>query len=159
MIDRYGILCTCNVIKITHNNLEWIEDCIFISRSLGLGIYRTNNKNIIVLAIRTNISKFPFRKQIFLEFQKKSKSIENHTITYDFSVNKTKIDHYYGFEIDGNRRFVLGDFTVTHNTVMALKIISIIERKTLILVLLLLIIFIPYSLIVIRSYTCGSFSL
>lgn len=26
---------------------------------------------------------------------------------------------YYGFEIDGNRRFVLGDFTVTHNTSIA----------------------------------------
>lgn len=25
---------------------------------------------------------------------------------------------YYGFEIDGNRRFLLGDFTVTHNTVI-----------------------------------------
>jgi superfamily II DNA or RNA helicase len=134
MIDSYGILCTCNLIQITHTNLKWIEDCIFISRSLGLEIYRTNNKKRIVLAINTNISKIPFRKQIFLEFQKKSKSKENHAITYDFSVKKTKIDNYYGFEIDGNRRFVLGDFTVTHNTVMALKIISIIERKTLILV-------------------------
>ena len=44
------------------------------------------------------------------------------------------IDNYYGFEIDGNRRFVLGDFTVTHNTVMALKIISNIQKKTLIIV-------------------------
>lgn len=43
-------------------------------------------------------------------------------------------DDYYGFEIDGNRRFVLGDFTVTHNTVMALNIISVIKNKTLILV-------------------------
>ncbi|KAJ5069892.1 sodium/potassium-transporting atpase subunit alpha [Anaeramoeba ignava] len=25
-------------------------------------------------------------------------------------------DNFYGFEIDGNRRFILGDFTVTHNT-------------------------------------------
>lgn len=25
---------------------------------------------------------------------------------------------YYGFEIDGNRRFLLGDFTVTHNTTL-----------------------------------------
>jgi hypothetical protein len=41
---------------------------------------------------------------------------------------------YYGFEIDGNRRFVLGDFTVTHNTVMALKIISLLQKKTLIIV-------------------------
>jgi superfamily II DNA or RNA helicase len=44
------------------------------------------------------------------------------------------VDDYYGFEIDGNRRFVLGDHTVTHNTVMALKIVSLLKKKTLILV-------------------------
>ncbi len=32
------------------------------------------------------------------------------TIEYD------KVDEYYGFEIDGNRRFLLEDMTVTHNT-------------------------------------------
>ena len=31
---------------------------------------------------------------------------------------------YYGFEIDGNRRFVLGNFTVTHNTSLAKEGIS-----------------------------------
>ncbi len=31
---------------------------------------------------------------------------------------------YYGFEIDGNHRFLLGDFTVTHNTALALKILK-----------------------------------
>lgn len=40
-------------------------------------------------------------------------------LVYDITVIKTKIDNYYGFEIDGNRRFVLGDFTVTHNTTVA----------------------------------------
>src|SRR5690606_11956196 len=35
-----------------------------------------------------------------------------------FKIEKLKEDNYYGFEITGNRRFVLGDFTVTHNTVM-----------------------------------------
>jgi superfamily II DNA or RNA helicase len=44
------------------------------------------------------------------------------------------IDDYDGFEIDGNHRFVLGDFTVTHNTVMGLKIISLLKKKTLIIV-------------------------
>jgi len=53
---------------------------------------------------------------------------------YDIAVEPLKIDNYYGFEIDGNHRFVLGDYTVTHNTVMALKIISEIQKKTLILV-------------------------
>jgi len=53
---------------------------------------------------------------------------------YAISVIPLQVDDYYGFEIDGNRRFVLGDYTVTHNTVMALKIISEIQKKTLILV-------------------------
>jgi superfamily II DNA or RNA helicase len=45
-------------------------------------------------------------------------------ITYEFCIEVIGEDDYYGFEIDGNHRFVLGDFTVTHNTVMGLKIIS-----------------------------------
>jgi len=55
-------------------------------------------------------------------------------LTYEIKVQELQEDDYYGFEIDGNRRFVLGDFTVTHNTVMALNIISILSKKTLILV-------------------------
>ena len=53
---------------------------------------------------------------------------------YEIDVVLLNEDDYYGFEIDGNRRFVLGDMTITHNTVMALKIISVLKKKTLILV-------------------------
>jgi superfamily II DNA or RNA helicase len=55
-------------------------------------------------------------------------------ITYEISVEYVDENEYYGFEIDGNRRFVLGDYTVTHNTVMALNIISQLKKKVLILV-------------------------
>jgi hypothetical protein len=55
-------------------------------------------------------------------------------LKYKFSIVKKGVDDYYGFEIDGNRRFVLAGFTVTHNTVMSLKIISVLSKKTLILV-------------------------
>ena len=55
-------------------------------------------------------------------------------LSYDIEVTELHEDEYYGFEIDGNHRFVLGDFTVTHNTVMGLKIISVLRKKTLILV-------------------------
>lgn len=34
-------------------------------------------------------------------------------------VIKMGIDDYYGFAIDGNRRFLLADFTVVHNTMLA----------------------------------------
>lgn len=42
-----------------------------------------------------------------------------------------KIDDYYGFEIDGNHLFLLGDCTVTHNTAFALSVArnSAIEHK------------------------------
>jgi superfamily II DNA or RNA helicase len=59
---------------------------------------------------------------------------ETDDLSYDIELSKLPEDGYYGFEIDGNRRFVLGDFTVTHNTVMGLKIISLLHKKTLILV-------------------------
>lgn len=35
---------------------------------------------------------------------------------YPISVEYVGVDDYYGFELDGNHRFLLGDFTVTHNT-------------------------------------------
>mgnify|MGYP002628439922 CR=1 FL=1 len=43
-------------------------------------------------------------------------------------------DDYYGFQVDGNHRFVLGDGTITHNTVMALNIMSKLKVKTLVIV-------------------------
>ena len=58
----------------------------------------------------------------------------DYPLEYDISIEFLEPDDYYGFEIDGNRRFVLGDYTVTHNTVMALKIITEIKKKTLIMV-------------------------
>jgi len=139
MVDRFGIFCTIsNRMKIQHGNPLWIEDCIFLSRSLGLEIYRTKNKRKVFLS--DGLWRIPFRKPAFVLLQEKvpAKYKENQNqnpfVYYPFSIYEKEIDDYYGFEIDGNRRFVLGDFTVTHNTVMALKIISIIERKTLILV-------------------------
>ena len=47
------------------------------------------------------------------------------------TIEQDKIDQYFGFEIDGNRRFLLEDGTVTHNTALALTIthnLSIIDK-------------------------------
>lgn len=50
------------------------------------------------------------------------------------NIKQKPVDEYYGFCIDGNRRFLLEDKTVTHNTVMALNIITQIQKKTLVVV-------------------------
>lgn len=55
-------------------------------------------------------------------------------LTYDIELVSRGVGDYYGFEIDGNRRFLLGDFTVTHNTVMSLNMACQIGLKTLVVV-------------------------
>ena len=84
-------------------------DVVFLARSLGFLVEKHPNNCIRVF-------------------------IHNTDLSYEISVQRMGIDEYYGFEIDGNRRFLLGDFSVTHNTIMALKIISLLHKKTLILV-------------------------
>lgn len=39
-----------------------------------------------------------------------------HLVTYEISIEKDTVDNYYGFVLDGNKRFQLGDGTITHNT-------------------------------------------
>lgn len=60
------------------------------------------------ISIYGNISMIPTNKMGF--------DIENTTILSDISIERLEEGEYYGFEIDGNKRFLLGDCTVTHNT-------------------------------------------
>lgn len=46
----------------------------------------------------------------------KIKNPQRNNLHYGFTIEPLKIDKYYGFEVDGNSRFLLGDFTVTHNS-------------------------------------------
>jgi hypothetical protein len=42
----------------------------------------------------------------------------DHIEDTEFSIEPLGVDNYYGFEVDGNHRFLLGDFTVTHNSTL-----------------------------------------
>lgn len=55
-------------------------------------------------------------------------------LLYPIRLEELSVDDYYGFEIDGNRRFLLGDCTVTHNTVLAINEICHRQRKALVVV-------------------------
>jgi superfamily II DNA or RNA helicase len=56
------------------------------------------------------------------------------TLNVEIEIEKLGEGNYYGFEIDGNGRFLLEDFTVTHNTTMAIYIMCQLRKKTLIVV-------------------------
>jgi superfamily II DNA or RNA helicase len=118
-------------IKVNITNKNLINDIIFLARSLGF---------IVILSFLdfcgvVNISGSGLDKIPVLNENKKIKCTQsNHSLRYKISLIKLEVDDYYGFEIDGNRRFVLGDFTVTHNTVLALSIAAHFKVKTLVIV-------------------------
>lgn len=128
--------CCClkaNRYIITYDNSEFIDDVIFVARSLGISAKRfLTEQNIRGCSLYgTPISSVPVENSPNIAVYRK-KVVDN--LHYRFTITQLGEDDYYGFEIDGNRRFVLGDFTVTHNTIMALNICSVLQKKTLILV-------------------------
>ena len=143
IIDTDGNL-SHNGYDIIQKNETLLDDIIYIARSLGFAAYKkVCEKSCIYKGERKtgiyyrtsiygkNIHEIPVK----LERKKATprRQIKDNLVTRIKVVQKN-IDDYYGFEIDGNRRFVLGDFQVTHNTVMALKIISELKKKTLVIV-------------------------
>lgn len=67
------------------------QEIIYLCRSLGYITYQDENGDIIILE----------------------------TSEYNFDVKHIVRGDYYGFTLDGNNRYLLGDFTVTHNTCTA----------------------------------------
>ena len=49
----------------------------------------------------------------------------NYQLYTEIKIESTGVGDYYGFVLDGNHRFLLGDFTVTHNT---LSLVTLIYR-------------------------------
>ena len=145
-----GILDSCVVsarftdhyITEVLDNGTLAEDILSLARSLGFGagirvVYRghspTSRYKVVIRIYGDNIGEIPVERDYF-RIQRGTCLKHRTSDLYSIKVTALEEDDYYGFEIDGNRRFVLGDLTVTHNTVMALKIVSLIQKKTLILV-------------------------
>ena len=143
IIDSDGCMSS-NSYDVIQKNERLLDDIIFIARSLGFAAYKSvcqkscmykgekktgtyyrtciHGKGLEEIPVKCPRKKASPRKQI------------KDALNTRIRLEKLDVDDYYGFEIDGNRRFVLGDFTVTHNTVCALKIISEIQKMTLVIV-------------------------
>lgn len=110
-----------------------IKDIQFVVHSLGMIIKEASfsinlsSEYKIYEIYGSGIEEIPVKyvKRILINHTKSLLRLE---------IEPLKIDNYYGFEIDGNHRYVLSHFTVTHNTVIALNIISQLSLKTLVIV-------------------------
>ena len=92
------------------------DDILFLARSLGFSV-RWREKIVNETSYwRIYIS--GFTGKIPCRTRKKAgprKQVKN-PLVYGFTIEPLGVGDYCGFEIDGNKRFLLGDFTVTHNT-------------------------------------------
>jgi len=107
------------------------NDVAFISRSLGLRALVSKckktctNNGVVGTYYRVSIS--GDCSIIPVKIQRKKASVrkqKKNCLHFGFNIESIGRGEYYGFELSGDRLFMLGDFTVTHNTGVACGIIS-----------------------------------
>lgn len=112
-----------NTIYIKWKSRQLSEDTAFVSRSLGFrstvsqrrSTCTNNGKTGVYyeVSISGELSQIPCKLERKMARQRKSKKSPTR---YGFHIELMPEDEYYGFSLDGDGRFLLDDFTVTHNT-------------------------------------------
>lgn len=113
IIDRNGIESVEGLIVRT--TARETDDICFLVRSLGIGAHKDDACTISLFG--EGLQDVPLRST----HVPSACLLENGTQT-TFDVVLKPEDDYYGFILDGNNRYLLGDFTVTHNTCTAISI-------------------------------------
>lgn len=117
-----------HVMEITQKSKELSQQIKFLADSLGfkcsfkskMARIKSIGYECEVYRVRIvgNLDEIPTK--IARKQARKSASNRNHQHT-GIKVEFDKVDDYYGFEIDGNKLFLLEDMTVTHNTSLVLN--------------------------------------
>ena len=130
-----GILDQCGYYDIGKNNYTIIvndleqlsNDILFIVRSLGFigsieKIYNINDNAFsngtykYHIGIKGDLEKIPTKKIVC------SKQLQEDILVSSIDVQYVGEDEYYGFTLNGNGRYLMEDFTVTHNTCSAIGV-------------------------------------
>ncbi len=117
-----------NCFEIVQKSEKLAKQIKFLCDSLG---FRTSLKNKKTSIKSTGFVGEAFRVRFFgnldivpTKIERKKAKISTSKIDWKVTgikVEYDKVDDYYGFEIDGNRLFLLEDMTVTHNTAFVLS--------------------------------------
>lgn len=111
-------------VLISHECEPFLDAIAFAARSVALGAHFVKKKKLFVWGSAVEAIPCVFKRL----------SCSKEALRFRFEVEPLGEGEYRGFEIDGNRRFVLGDFTVTHNTSMAIYVACKLAKKTLVVV-------------------------
>lgn len=117
-----------NGFEITQKNENLIKEIKFLCDSLG---FRTSVISKIARIKKINFECEVYRLRIFgniniIPTKIKRKQAKEWTVNRTWNqtgiiIEKDIVDEYFGFEIDGNKLFLLEDNTVTHNTALVLN--------------------------------------
>jgi len=144
IIDSVGIIKRKSFyLLINKINYEFFDDIIYIIKSLGLDFISDKKSKFYKIILYGQDAIFiPTKIKCIYSFKTKqiiniqnlylSYFSEPRIIPYKINVIPMSTDNYYGFEIDGNHRFVLADFTVSHNTMLAIYLSWKLGLKTLV---------------------------
>jgi ATP-dependent Lon protease len=115
------------------------DDVLYLVRSLGfvgyqykiIKSFKNDNENKLEDYYRIEIygNKLDEIPSVYLKSQYKENNKIKDSLVYKFEVIHKGQGNYYGFTLDGNNRFLLGDFTVTHNTSLIKEGISVAMNK------------------------------
>nr|ANR76359.1 DNA primase/helicase [Skeletonema virus LDF-2015a] len=114
LLDTDGSL-TNGGAEITQKSEQLADDICFIARSLGLAAYKkskwVNGQEYFRVTISGDMTSIPCKRLKF----KARKQVKN-VLNVGFKVEPIGEGTYRGIALDGDHLFLLGDFTVTHNT-------------------------------------------
>jgi len=117
IIDTDGHVHGNNCCELTMKKTCLIEDIRRLAQSLGFRVSRkskyVDDVEYIRLGLYGQMSELPLR---VARKKRKKKQLQENPLHYGFKICPKGVGKYYGFVLDGNKRFLLGDYTVTHNT-------------------------------------------
>ena len=114
--------------EITTKFDELAEDIVFVARSLGFYVHdnycqkRCCNTGAVGMYHRINISgDFKDIPTIREGHEPFARTLKKSVLRSAITVEELPEGDYNGFVIDGDHRFLLGDFTITHNTALTVQ--------------------------------------
>lgn len=130
LLDTDGYLIN-GTYEITQKSQQLADDIVFLARSLGLAtttrpvekscVYK--GERVSGLYYRTFISGDIDMVPVKILRKKAAPRTQiKDVLRYGITVTPLGEDDYFGFTLNGNHRYVLGDFTVTHNSCTAIQI-------------------------------------
>lgn len=105
--------------EITQKRRDYADSILFVARSLGL--CANINQKMVNGAVYWRVHMSGDMRQVPIRIERKKPKAPS-AATNPLRVGIKSIDsvgtrEYYGFSLDGDHRFLLGDFTVTHNSI------------------------------------------